>query len=250
MHATGFRHGGRLWVTCLGLLLVGTIARADDLSKEERDAGFVAMFNGKDFTGWRFEGKESPPKELPDNWKVEEGAIKLSGGGKPHLGSAKSYRDFEMKFEWRAVKENYNSGFFIRSGEKVGANQINLAKAHEGAFIGGKINGERSPAVAEEAGRMERVACARGRRQSHVLVQRATRLGSDRPATNGRLHRPASGGCSAGIPQAANSRVETGQIAHRTTGYGEKDYQEAGHDKDYSSSIPPLSAARKSRTCR
>jgi len=141
MHATGFRHGGRLWVTCLGLLLVGTIARADDLSKEERDAGFVAMFNGKDFTGWRFEGKESPPKELPDNWKVEEGAIKLSGGGKPHLGSAKSYRDFEMKFEWRAVKENYNNGFFIRSGEKVGANQINLAKAHEGAFIGGKING-------------------------------------------------------------------------------------------------------------
>lgn len=141
MHATGFRHGGRLWVTCLGLLLVGTIARADDLSKEERDAGFVAMFNGKDFTGWRFEGKESPPKELPDNWKVEEGVIKLSGGGKPHLGSAKSYRDFEMKFEWRAVKENYNSGFFIRSGEKVGANQINLAKAHEGAFIGGKING-------------------------------------------------------------------------------------------------------------
>lgn len=128
-------------MTCLGLLFVGTAALADELSKEERDAGFVSMFNGKDFTGWRFEGKESPPKELPDNWKVEDGVIKLSGGSKPHLGSAKPYRDFEMKFEWRAVKENYNSGFFIRSGEKVGANQINLAKAHEGAFIGGKING-------------------------------------------------------------------------------------------------------------
>ncbi|TXT37925.1 MAG: hypothetical protein FD138_526 [Planctomycetota bacterium] len=120
----------RIWTTCLGLFFIGTAALADELSKEERDAGFVSMFNGKDFTGWRFEGKESPPKELP-----------LSGGGKPHLGSAKSYRDFEMKFEWRAVKENYNSGFFIRSGEKVGANQINLAKAHEGAFIGGKITG-------------------------------------------------------------------------------------------------------------
>lgn len=141
MSTTGLRYGGRIWVTCLGLLLVGTAALADELSKDERDAGFVSMFNGKDFTGWRFEGKESPPKALPDNWKVEDGVIKLSGGSKPHLGSAKSYRDFEMKFEWRAVKENYNSGFFIRSGEKVGANQINLAKAHEGAFIGGKING-------------------------------------------------------------------------------------------------------------
>jgi hypothetical protein len=135
------RRDVRIWTTCLSLLLVGTAAIADELSKEERDAGFVAMFNGKDFTGWRFEGKESPPKELPDNWKVEDGVIKLSGGGKPHLGSAKAYRDFDMKFEWRAVKENYNSGFFIRSGEKVGANQINLAKAHEGAFIGGKIDG-------------------------------------------------------------------------------------------------------------
>ena len=141
MNTIGSRLDLRIWTTCLALLLIGTSAIADDLSKEERDAGFVAMFNGKDFTGWRFEGKESPPKELPDNWKVEDGVIKLSGGSKPHLGSAKAYRDFEMKFEWRAVKENYNSGFFIRSGEKVGDNQINLAKAHEGAFIGGKITG-------------------------------------------------------------------------------------------------------------
>lgn len=141
MNTTDIRYGVRLWMTCLCLLLIATMGVADELSKEEQDAGFVSMFNGKDFTGWRFDGKESSPKELPDNWKVDDGVIKLSGGGKPHLGSAKSYRDFEMKFEWRAVKQSYNSGFFIRSGEKVGANQINLAKAHEGAFIGGKITG-------------------------------------------------------------------------------------------------------------
>ena len=141
MNMTSNRNWVRRLVVCLSLLFVSEAALADELSKEERDAGFVSMFNGKDFTGWRFDGKESPPKELPDNWKVEDGLIKLSGGGNPHLGSAKAYRDFEMKFEWRAVKDNYNSGFFIRSGEKVGANQINLAKAHEGAFIGGKITG-------------------------------------------------------------------------------------------------------------
>lgn len=113
----------------------------NELSQEERDAGFVSMFNGTDFTGWRFEGKESPPRELPPNWKVEDGVIKLTGGGKPHLASAKSYSDFEMKFEWRGIKPKYNSGFFIRSGEKVGSNQINLAHGAEGAFIGGKITG-------------------------------------------------------------------------------------------------------------
>ena len=129
------------------LMLIAGLIYADDavdlnsLSKADKEAGFVSMFNGKDFTGWRFDGKESPPKELPDNWSVADGLIKLSGGGKPNLGSEKSYADFEMKFEWRAVKDKYNSGFFIRSGEKVGANQLNLAKGSEGAFIGGKLTG-------------------------------------------------------------------------------------------------------------
>lgn len=137
----------RATLCCILFLCLVTCVCAEDadsvneLSETERNAGFVSMFNGKDFTGWRFEGKESPPKKLPDNWKVADGVIKLAGGGPPHLGSAKSYRDFEMIFEWRGLKDNYNSGFFIRSGEKVGVNQINLAHRAEGAFIGGKIAG-------------------------------------------------------------------------------------------------------------
>jgi len=37
-----------------------------------------------------------------------------------------------------------NSGLFIRSGRKVGANQINLAKGAEGGFIGGKVIGAKT----------------------------------------------------------------------------------------------------------
>ena len=137
-------------VTTLGGLLVWGLfstARAEEpgapreLSPADRDAGFVSMFNGRDFTGWRFESLESPPREVPGNWSVAEGVIRLTGGSKPHLATARTYADFEMKFEWRGLKDKYNSGFFIRSGEKVGANQINLAKGSEGAFIGGKITG-------------------------------------------------------------------------------------------------------------
>lgn len=135
----------RLLIGCWFLIAVPVFANdAEDvnaISKEDKEAGFVSMFNGKDFTGWQFDGQESPPKMLPDNWKIEDGLIKLSGGGKPHLGTEKAYGDFEMKFEWRSVKDKYNSGFFIRSGRKVGANQLNLAKGSEGAFIGGKLTG-------------------------------------------------------------------------------------------------------------
>src|SRR5436190_5396409 len=122
-----------------GLICFATIAsaaaRAQDLPAAEREAGFQALFSGKDFTGWRFGDGPSPPTELPANWKVAEGVIQLSGGGSPHLGSEKAYRDFELRLEWRGLKERYNSGLYVRSSKKVGSNQINLAHKSEGAFI-------------------------------------------------------------------------------------------------------------------
>lgn len=136
----------RLLLTLVGVLIgwlcpSGLAAAAGpQLTDDEKAAGFVALFNGQDFTGWRF-GDESPPKELPTNWKVEEGVIKVTGGGKPHLASAQEYGNFELRLEWRGLKEKYNSGLFIRSGKSVGSNQINLAHKSEGALLGGKVQG-------------------------------------------------------------------------------------------------------------
>lgn len=124
----------------LGIAVVFTagIARADDWRPE---AGFVPMFNGKDFSGWQFGGGYALPEKLPANWKVTDGVIRLSGGGRPHLGSQWDYADFDMRFQWRALRPRYNSGFYIRSRRKVGNNQINLAKGAEGRFFGGKMKG-------------------------------------------------------------------------------------------------------------
>ncbi len=66
-----------------------------DLSKSEKAAGFVSPFNGQDFTSWRL-GDGSPPKELPPNWKVEDGVIKVTGGGRPRLASAHEFGKFEL----------------------------------------------------------------------------------------------------------------------------------------------------------
>ena len=118
-------------------------AFGQEVTPEEKAAGFVPLFNGKDLTGWRF-GEESPPKELPANWKVEDGVIKVTGGGKPHLASAAEYGDFELRLQWRGLKEKYNSGLYIRSGKNVGANQLNLAYRNEGAPVGMKLEGARA----------------------------------------------------------------------------------------------------------
>jgi hypothetical protein len=130
-------------VVLILLALLGPEAvRGDEgLSAEEKEAGFVSLFNGKDFSGWRFSGgKEDGASEAP-NWKVKDGVISLSGGGSPHLGTEREYADFELRLEWRALRDKYNSGVYIRSGRKIGANQINLAKGGEGGFIGGTAKG-------------------------------------------------------------------------------------------------------------
>ncbi|WP_254507643.1 3-keto-disaccharide hydrolase [Anatilimnocola floriformis] len=121
-------------------LFSATLFAADELSDQEKKDGYVSLFNGQDLTNWRFD-EESPPTKLPENWKVEEGVIKVTGGGSPHLASAKEYVDFEFRFEWRGMKPKYNSGLFIRSGKKVGAHQINLASGGEGNFLNGKLTG-------------------------------------------------------------------------------------------------------------
>jgi hypothetical protein len=135
----------KFWIgTILSGLMIGGVlsatGQAQELTAEEKAAGFVSLFNGKDFTSWRF-GDESPPKELPANWKVEDGVIKVTGGGKPHLASAQECANFELRLSWRGLKEKYNSGLFIRSGKSVGNNQINLAYKNEGGFVGGKVEG-------------------------------------------------------------------------------------------------------------
>ena len=46
------------------------------------------------------------------------------------------FDDFEMKFAWKAYKKGYNSGFYVRSGRNVGANQIDLEQSTCGNLLG------------------------------------------------------------------------------------------------------------------
>ncbi len=114
----------------LGLLLAavwtaGEVA-ADDFKPE---AGWVALFNGKDLTGWEY-GAVPPVKNPPPREKLEgktetsdgvflakDGLLIATGKKVRALYTAKEYnKDFRLKFEFRTVadKPKNNSGLFLR----------------------------------------------------------------------------------------------------------------------------------------
>jgi len=120
-------------------------------SPDEIKEGFVSLFNGKDFSGWRF-GNASAFGKTPDNWSIGDSLIKLKGGGSPHLASQWDYEDFDVRIEWMAHKKGYNSGFYIRSGRAVNANQINLAEKDCGHLIYGVPGGPAVPKLQKPPG--------------------------------------------------------------------------------------------------
>lgn len=87
---------------------------------ETDDEGYIVLFNGEDFTGWRGYGKDS----VPGKWTIEDGAIKFNGDG---AGEAQSddggdiifshkFKNFELQLEWK-VSKGGNSGIFYLAQE-------------------------------------------------------------------------------------------------------------------------------------
>ena len=71
----------------LGALIISVLAAS------AVDDGFEALFNGRDFTGWRF-SLQKTGDPLPENWKVKDGVIiatvksTTAGGGTPPYGDS------------------------------------------------------------------------------------------------------------------------------------------------------------------
>ncbi len=98
--------------------------KVNKLSKEEKNAGWVLLFNGKNFDGWRVCNGDA----MPANWIVEDGAMKvfLGEGKKPGQGAGgdilfgdKIFKNFELSIDWKA-SEMANSGIFYNIREVPG----------------------------------------------------------------------------------------------------------------------------------
>ncbi len=108
------------------LLLFLTTTMATAQTAAEKDDGFVPLFDGKSFAGWKTNANTAK------SWKIKDGMMVLLGGSSS-IYTEKKYDDFIVRLEWRPEKKGYNSGLFLR-----GNNQINLSQKAVGQLIGNK----------------------------------------------------------------------------------------------------------------
>ncbi len=79
------------------------------LSEAERKEGFIALFNGRDLSGWGFQHGETE-----GSYAARDGMLVCDGSGGPPLYTRDRYDNFVLRFEFRIV-EGGNSGMFIRA---------------------------------------------------------------------------------------------------------------------------------------
>jgi hypothetical protein len=113
-----------LCIAAMMITLSSAAQKLNTLSENEKKAGWVLLFNGKDFTGWR----QCNGTEMPKNWIIEDNAMKVvtGEGKKPGQGSngdivfaTKKFKNIELSLDWKASKMA-NSGIFFNVREVPG----------------------------------------------------------------------------------------------------------------------------------
>jgi len=117
----------------------GPIQPPNVLSGEEKAQGWRLLFDGRTFAGWRGLGLDHVPEK---HWVIEDGAIKkvptkdvpLQADGQPLAGgdliTVETFRDFELRFEWKIGRAG-NSGIKYNVSE-----EMSLALAPNRAALG------------------------------------------------------------------------------------------------------------------
>ncbi len=89
------------------MLVLASLAACASESRAQSapESGFVSLFNGKDFTGWKV------PEGDNGHWKVVDGVIDYDARSESkeakHLFSEKEYGDFTVKVDWRLKEAPY-----------------------------------------------------------------------------------------------------------------------------------------------
>jgi hypothetical protein len=114
-----------MYRTMLLLLVAVTAAFAQN--------GYTSLFNGKDFTGWKFTSRSNTPAE--ETWSVTNGVIHCAGQPYGYASTVTPYRDYKLTVEWRFVKlapKADNTGIFVHitGADKVWPACIEVQGAH------------------------------------------------------------------------------------------------------------------------
>jgi hypothetical protein len=94
------------------------------LTDTETKQGWILLFNGKNFDGWR----QCNGTSVAANWSIEDNAMKVTtaagkkqgeGAGTDILYGLKKFRNFELSVDWKTSKMG-NSGIFFDVREVPG----------------------------------------------------------------------------------------------------------------------------------
>ena len=95
----------RLVLPGLAALLLALALTAPAVAQTTPPAGFVSLFNGKDFTGWKV------PEGDNGHWKIIDGVIDYDAQSEApkdkNLWSVAEYGDFVLRLEWRIKETPY-----------------------------------------------------------------------------------------------------------------------------------------------
>ena len=74
--------------------------------------GKIALFNGKDFSGWKLFIPDSQvdPKTV---WSVRDGVIHCTGRPAGYMRTEKEYENYRLTFQWRWPNDGGNSGVLL-----------------------------------------------------------------------------------------------------------------------------------------
>lgn len=93
--------------------VTGSPTNANKLSKAEKEAGWVLLFDGKTMDSWR----NFQSKNINDGWSVKDGMITLDPSKKgKDIITKKVFENYEFRLEWK-ISECGNSGIIYNVAE-------------------------------------------------------------------------------------------------------------------------------------
>ena len=105
---------------CIAICFPVLLSHAQDnkLTRKEKRAGWILLFDGKTMDGWRAAGDSVLPPT--SGWSVEDNCVKLEwnkAGGNRNIVTKSEYANFEFSIEWKLAPAA-NSGIFYHHGDK------------------------------------------------------------------------------------------------------------------------------------
>lgn len=101
------------------VVLNGAETKANELTPEEKKAGWQLLFDGRTTQGWRSFKKSAFPSK---GWVVEDGWLKcLERGGGGDIVSEGKFEEFELEWEWRLPRGGNNGLKYFITEERSSA---------------------------------------------------------------------------------------------------------------------------------